>query len=208
MSLPKEKMRLSLKACSGFGAGLGGLRLTCGTLLGAALALGILLPYPASLLAVRVLKRRFESYFGSSLCRELVGVFDWHPYAMKKFIKRKRICLEIVDKTATWVNRLRQRPPLWETPPSSPCVIPPILPSWLQQAARVYEGGLAYTGDICGVLIVRIIEIGLHQGGESGIFVPLKNLRAMLKSRSTAFIFRKKVGNFWCKNIKKCWPIF
>ena len=198
----------SLRACSGFGAGLAGLRLTCGALLGAALSLGFLLPYPASLLGVTMLKRQFEAYFGNFLCRELVGSLDWHPYTIKKFIKRKHICLEIVDKTAAWVNILRQMPIMLNTPPSFPCFIPHLLPPWLQQAAKVYEGGLAYTGDICGILIVKIMDIGLRQGGESGILLPLKNLRAMLKSHSTAFIFKRKAGDFCCKNIKKCLHIF
>ncbi|MDL1955767.1 MAG: C-GCAxxG-C-C family protein [Candidatus Desulfofervidus auxilii] len=197
-------MHLILSASGGFGGGLAGMRLTCGALLGGAFALGFLLPYPENLIAVRILKRNFELEFGYTFCKDLIGSLNWHPYELKKFIKRKRLCLEIVGKTALWVKNLSiDKPKNLTISPS--CYLPQKLPYFLQRAAKVFEGGLAYTFDICGIVILKIMNVSLL---ENKWPIPLQNVFSMIKSHKIAVDFKKKTGSLFCKDIKGCFSIY
>jgi C_GCAxxG_C_C family probable redox protein len=182
--------RKILRAATGLGGGIGHEGDTCGALTGGVLSLGLYhrdSEYDRLYLDCSEFYHRFRRRFGSSKCRDIIGVRFKEGYDIRRFFLKGMRCLTVVYTSIASVFDIIERgdrrlcakgvclirPPL--DMQSFPCAsvalsrIESQLNSNLgsiSKIARGFSGGIAFQGDICGAFMGAVLALGAVYGTE------------------------------------------
>lgn len=182
--------RKILRAATGLGGGIGHEGDTCGGLTGGVLSLGLYHrdnDYERLCADCIEYYQRFNRRFGSSKCRDIIGVRFKEGYDIRRFFLKGMKCLRVVYTSITFVFDIVQMPE-WRVhsegtfrirPPfdaqSFDCTlavlsrIEPHLDLNLGSIVNIirgFPGGIAFQGDICGAFMGGVLVLGMVYGTE------------------------------------------
>ena len=196
--------RQIIKAATGLGGGVGHEGDTCGALTGGVLSLGLYHRnnesdrlYPDCIEFYDSFKRRF----GSSKCRDILGVRFKVGYDIRRFFLKGIRCLKVVytsiesvfDIIQTCDRRLSSkiiyqiRPPFDTKRLHCAGLVLSRIESQLNpnigsilEITRGFSGGIAFQGDICGAFMGGVLALGTVYGTELRKTQPSRLFRAGL----------------------------
>jgi len=196
--------RLIIRAATGLGGGVGHEGDTCGALTGGVLSLGL---YHRNNECDRLYPDcieyydRFKQRFGSSKCRDILGVRFKVNYDVRRFFLKGIRCLKVVytsiesvfdiiqtcDRRLSSKNIYQIRPPFDTKRFHCAGLVLSRIESQLNskigsilEITRGFSGGIAFQGDICGAFMGGVLALGTVYGMELRKTQPSRLFRAGL----------------------------
>jgi len=180
-----------LKAATSLGGGIGHEGDTCGALTGAVLSLGLYHQGGDRRALYRdaaSFYNRFTRYYGSSKCRDIIGIRLKEGNNIRRFLYKGVICMGAVYRSIGWLFDLMERDSSKEnkllglhdasaipTNGNTDCsalVLQEISSranldtSSLASALSGFSGGICRQGDVCAALMTGILIVGLVHGND------------------------------------------